>query len=74
MILELNDGEQTIVCTEIVLNPSEKITIVAPNKGEVVSQQKFDKIQDEKTKELMERFKSRKGSGSGNVIKIEVGG
>lgn len=74
LILELNDGEQTIVCTEIVLNPSEKITIVAPNKGEVVSQQKFDKIQDEKTKELMERFKSRKGSGSGNVIKIEVGG
>ncbi len=59
LILEINDGELLIVCTEIVLNPSEKIEIVAPQKGEIVSQATYDKIEEEKTRELMERGVNR---------------
>jgi GLPGLI family protein len=70
LILEINDGRTTIVCTEIVLNPSEKITISEPDKGKIVSQAEYDKIQDEKNKELMERFQSRDGKG----IEIKIGG
>ncbi|MBG7612676.1 GLPGLI family protein [Polaribacter sp. BAL334] len=70
LILEINDGKTTIVCTEIVLNPSEKITISEPDKGKIVSQAEYDKIQDEKNKELMERFQSRDGKG----IEIKIGG
>jgi hypothetical protein len=60
----------TIVCTEIALNPSEKITISEPDKGKIVTQAEYDKISDEKTKELMERFQSRDGKG----IEIKIGG
>jgi GLPGLI family protein len=70
LILEINDGRTTIVCTEIVLNPSEKITISEPDKGKIVSQAEYDKIQDEKNKELMERFQSRDVKG----IEIKIGG
>ena len=70
LILEINDGKTTIVCTEIVLNPLEKITISEPDKGKIVTQGEFDKILEEKNKELMERFQSRDGKG----IEIKIGG
>ncbi len=70
LILEINDGKTTIVCTEIVLNPSEKITISEPDKGKIVTQAEYDKIRDEKNKELMDRFQSRDGKG----IEIKIGG
>jgi len=70
LILEVNDGKTTIVCTEIVLNPLEKITISEPDKGKIVTQGEFDKIREEKNKELMERFQSRDGKG----IEIKIGG
>lgn len=70
LILEINDGTTTIICTEIILNPSEKITINEPDKGKVVTQAEYDKISDEKSKEMMERFKSRDGKG----IEIRIGG
>jgi GLPGLI family protein len=74
LILEINDGERLIVCTEIVLNPSEKIEIVAPEKGEIVSQAAYNKIQEEKTQELMERFKGRNGVNTGHGVNIKIGG
>ena len=61
LILEINDGTQTIVCTEIVLNPEKKIEIKEPRKGKVVSRKKFGEISLKKSKEMMERFKSRGG-------------
>ncbi|CAM1340205.1 GLPGLI family protein [Tenacibaculum amylolyticum] len=75
LILEIHEGKQTIVCTEIVLNPSEKIEIKKPRKGKKVSQEKFDKIMEEKTEEMMERFKNnRKTKGNGESISIEIRG
>ena len=62
LILEINDGKKTIVCTEIILNPSDKIKIQEPEKGKIVSQEKYDEIQKEKTKEMMERYRSRDGN------------
>lgn len=74
LILEINDGKKTIVCTEIILNHSEKITIQEPKKGKVVSQKKFTKIQKQKSDEMMEKFKGRKGLDLGNGINIKIGG
>ena len=70
LILEINDGTTMIVCTEIVINPTEKINIIEPVKGKVVSQEKYDKISDDKAKEMMERFKSKNGNG----IEIKIQG
>ncbi|MEN8880372.1 MAG: GLPGLI family protein [Polaribacter sp.] len=73
LILEINDGKNLIVCTEIVLNPEKKVVIEEPNKGKVVPQKKFDKIQKQKSDEMMEKMKSRKGVELGNGIQIKMG-
>ena len=74
LILEINDGKKVFVCTEIILNSSEKTNILEPTKGKIVSQNKFIKIQKEKSDELMEKFKGRNGLDLGNGINIKVGG
>lgn len=71
LILEINDGNQTIVCTEIVLNPKDKITIKEPEKGKVVDREKFEEISREKTKEMMNNFQGRGGRGG---MEIRIGG
>jgi GLPGLI family protein len=72
LILELHEGNETIICSEIVMNPKDKITIEEPRKGKVVSQKKYRKIMDKKSKEMMEKFKSRRNSG--NNVEIRIGG
>ncbi len=74
LILEIQDGKLTIVCSEIVINPSDKVEIKIPKKGKKVSQEKFDKIMDEHSKEMMERFRSKRKSKDGNSFSIEIQG
>ncbi len=74
LILEVQDGKLTIACTEIVLNPEKKIEIKEPKKGKKVTQAKYEKIIDEHTKDMMERFKNRRGSKNGESISIEIQG
>lgn len=73
LILEINDGKRLIVCTEIILNPSNKIDIVEPEKGKIVSQEEFNKIQKEKSEDMMEKMNSRNGMNI-NGINIKMGG
>ena len=70
LILEVNDGDLTIVCSEIVLNPKEVKEIKEPIKGKIVTRKKFAEISLEKTKEMMNRYRSRDGKG----IEIKIGG
>ena len=76
LILEVNDGDLTLVCTKIVLNPKNDVSIVEPNKGKEVTQQEFDDIQEKKSKEMMEQFQTRKGRDGdhGERVIIRVGG
>ncbi|MDG2194945.1 MAG: GLPGLI family protein [Polaribacter sp.] len=73
LILEINEGKLTIVCTEIIMNPTEKMEIKKPKKGKVVTQVAYKKIMDKKAKEMMEKFRTRKGK-KGDGISIEIGG
>lgn len=73
LILEINDGTTTIVCTEVVLNPKEEIAINKPKKGKKVNQKEFNKIQKKKSEELMEKMKSRNGIELGNGVKVRLG-
>ena len=73
LILEINDGTQTIVCTEIIFNPSKKVEIKEPTKGKVVNRKKISEIQMKKSKEMLERFKSREGVNI-NGMQIKSGG
>jgi len=69
LILEVNDGDLTIVCSEIILNPKEVKEIKEPTKGKIVTRKKFAEISLEKTKEMMNRYRSRDGKG----IEIKIG-
>jgi len=76
LILEINEGKLTIVCTEIIMNPTEKMEIKKPKKGKVVTQAAYKKIMDKKSKEMMEKFRTRKSKkgGKGHAISIQIGG
>ena len=65
MILEIDidEGQRTIQATSVVLKELDKNAISAPAKGKKVTQEDFDKIVEEKTKELQEQY-----GGNGNVI------
>ncbi|MAZ72180.1 MAG: GLPGLI family protein [Flavobacteriaceae bacterium] len=75
LILQVEDGDLTILCSKIVLNPKEEVTIEVPKKGKKVTQAEFDEIQEKKTKEMMERFQSDgRKNGDGNNFSIKIGG
>ncbi|MDF4204738.1 GLPGLI family protein [Maribacter sp. SA7] len=65
LILAVNDDVTTIVCSEITMNPSEKMEIKAPTKGKKVTQAEYDEISQEKMKEMRENFRNRGGRGGG---------
>ncbi|MBR9847105.1 MAG: GLPGLI family protein [Algicola sp.] len=70
LIMEINDGELTLVCTKIIINPEDEININEPTKGKEVTQEEYEKIMEDKNKEMMERFHSRRDDGERRVIKI----
>ncbi len=72
LILEVQEDNYSLLCSEIILNPSEKFEIEVPKKGKILSQEEFDKVQEEKRKEMMDRYGS--GRKGGNVITIRSSG
>ena len=64
LILEINEGRTTILCSEITMNPSEKIEIKEPTKGKAVTREEYNKIIKEKMEEMRERFRSRRGGNN----------
>jgi GLPGLI family protein len=52
LILEVNDGDNMLLCSKVVLGTKEKTKIKAPNTGEKVTQKKFDEILKKKTASL----------------------
>ena len=64
LILEANDGRTILLCSKIVLNPTEKFEIKKPKKGKPVTREIFNKIQEEK----MESMKNKDG-----VMEIRIG-
>jgi GLPGLI family protein len=72
LILEVNDGSQTVICSKIILNPENPIDIRAPKKGKEINQKDFDVIEEKKREELLESFKGR--GRDGESIQIRIGG
>lgn len=72
LILEINDGDLTILCSKITINPDKKIEISEPKKGKQVSQKEYDEIIKKKMKEMSEQ-NDRRDSGE-NSFQIRIGG
>jgi GLPGLI family protein len=67
LILEVNADRTTILCSKIVMNPSEKEAIKIPSKGKEVTKQEYNAIMEKKTKEMREMFQNRRGRGGGHI-------
>ena len=65
LILELNVYRTTILCSKIVLNPKEAEKISAPDKGQEVTREEYNKIIKENMDEMRENFRGRGGRGGG---------
>ncbi|MFI1744325.1 GLPGLI family protein [Thalassobellus sediminis] len=63
LILEISADRTTILCSKIILNPSEKETIKVPSKGKDVTQKEYDAIVKKKTEEMREMYRGRGGRG-----------
>ncbi len=71
LILEVSDGEQSMLCSKIVLNPKKKVDIIEPTKGKTVTEEEFEKIMEKKMKEMRD-IRSKRGDGDG--VRIRIGG
>jgi len=65
LILEINSGRTTMLCTEIVINPTDKVEIKAPSKGDKVTREQYNAIVKNKTKEMTDRFRGGRGGRRG---------
>ncbi|WP_040281243.1 GLPGLI family protein [Psychroserpens damuponensis] len=73
LILETNDGSQTIICSKIVINPKKSNEIIEPSKGKKVTQKEFKAIMEKKLNEMQERFRPS-DRDDGESIEIRIGG
>lgn len=64
LILEVNDGKTTILCSKVVLNSKDKVEIKAPTNGKVVSQSVYDETVMKKMQEMQEM---NSGPGRGGM-------
>jgi len=74
LILEIQDGELSVLCSKIILNPKDEIIINKPSKGKKVNQSRFDEIQKKKNDEMMEQFQNTNKRKNGNSRSIIIRG
>ena len=64
LILEINADRTTILCSKIIMNPSEREAIKIPSKGKEVTQKEYDEIVKKKMEEMREMFGGRGRRGN----------
>ena len=66
LAVDINNGDQTITATSVNTDTVDVSKIVKPKDGKKVTQEEFDKIRDEKMKEMG----VEPGSGNNVIIRI----
>ncbi|MBT8253373.1 MAG: GLPGLI family protein [Flavobacteriaceae bacterium] len=72
LILEVNDGPVSLLCSRIILNTKDQIKIEKPSKGKRVNQKEYDEIVDKKMREMNNRYDSDRRNG--HNVEIRIGG
>lgn len=74
LILEIHRDKTMQLCEKITLNPKDAKPIVEPNKGKEISQESYDAIMEEKSKEMREMYRSNKSKRKkGEGFSITIG-
>lgn len=61
LILEVSAGNTTMLCSKIVMNPTEKNKIEAPDKGKEVTKMEYQEIITTKMAEMRNMYSGRRG-------------
>jgi GLPGLI family protein len=61
LILEVNVGNTTMLCSKIIINPQEKIKIEAPDRGQVVVKSEYKEIITKKMQEMRDNRGRQRG-------------
>jgi len=69
LILEINNGKTTILCTKVVLNSKDKKEIKPSTNGTVVTQKEYDDIAVKKMEEMRQMYQGN-GNSRGNGTRI----
>ena len=72
LIMELNDGQTTMLCTRVSIRPGEEMEIKKPDGGEEVSQAEYEQITQEKIEEMRRMYRRPGGRGSSSM-EIRIG-
>ncbi len=72
LILELNDGDITILCTKVSLNTKETVSIEEPDSGEEVNEEEYQEITQKKLEEMQQNFGGGQGRGGGGGRSFEI--
>lgn len=59
LILEVNDGKNIILCSELVINPKKTKQIKTPKKGKIVTLEEYNKLLKETLEELQKTTSSK---------------
>ena len=65
LILEVNDGKTTILCSKVVLNTKEKVEIKAATNGKIISQKEYDETAVKKMEEMRQMYDGQGGGRGG---------
>lgn len=71
LILELNDGNVTYLCTKVVLNPAKGVDIKAPTKGKKVTSKEYEAEMAKMQEEMMKKYSG--GEDGDHVMTIQIG-
>jgi len=75
LILEVNDGKMAMMCTQVVINPKDGVILEIPTKGKKVNEAEYERISEEKAKEMMERYQGGgRKKGEHSTFSIRIGG
>ena len=69
LILEINDGSTTILCSKVVLNAKDKVDIKPSKKGKIVTQKDYDETVVKK----MEEFRDMNGGRTRSAAPVMMG-
>ncbi len=69
LIMEVNNGTTTFICTKVVLNPEDGVKIKRPSKGKKVTRAELKAETEAKIAEMSGKFSTGKGE-----MQIKIGG
>lgn len=72
LIMEVNNGSTVYLCSQVVLNPKEKVEIKEPANGEEVTKVEFKEIATKKLEQMKEMYGGGGSRGGNSNVKIQI--